>query len=344
MQPNPGFWRDKRVCVTGGTGFLGGHVARLLLPLAGHVRVFGLKPGPQAPADRLRDCECVYADIRDAAAARNAVADRDVVFHAAGPVGVWGPALAQMREIHALGTRNVLGALPSGARLVHTSSVVAIGASRDRASLTEASPFRLERLKVDYVHAKKAAEDLVLAAAARGVDAVVVNPGYLVGPEDHEDSVMGRFCLRCWQGKVPLVPPGGLNFTDVRDAALGHLLAAERGARGSRYILGGDNLLMTEFVHALAETRGMPARAARMPVWLNALVACLAEAHSRFTGREPYPSFQHFRLARYYWHYSSGRARQELGYVPRPLPQTLADTHEWYCRTGKLPSIVKRET
>jgi len=344
MQPNPGFWRDKRVCVTGGTGFLGWHIARLLLPLAGHVRVLGLKPGSQALADRFQGLDCVYADILDAAAVRAAVTDRDVLFHAAGPVGVWGAALAQMHEIHVRGTRNVLEALPAGARLVHTSSVVAIGASRERAALTEASPFRLENLKVDYVHAKRAAEDLVLAAAERGVDAVVVNPGYLVGPEDYEASVMGRFCLRCWQGKVPLVPPGGMNFVDVRDAALGHLLAAEKGARGLRYILGGENLLMTEFVRALAKARGMPARAVRMPVWLNVLAACVAEAHSLLTGREPYPSFQHVRLARYYWHYSSVRARAELGYGTRPLEQTLADTHDWYCRTGKLPSIVKRET
>ncbi len=336
MQPNPGFWRDKRVCVTGGTGFLGWHIARLLFPLAGHVRVFGLGPSSQAPADRFQGLDCVHADIRDAAAVRGAVTDRDVVFHAAGPVGVWGAALARMREIHALGTRNVLDALPAGARLVHTSSVVTVGASRDRETLTEASPFRLEGLKVDYVHAKRAAEDLVLAAAERGVDAVVVNPGYLVGPEDHEASVMGRFCLRCWQGKVPLAPPGGMNFVDVRDAALGHLLAAEKGARGLRYILGGENLLMTEFVHALAKARGMPARAARMPVWLNALIACVAEACSLWTGREPYPSFQHFRLARHRWHYSSERARVELGYRPRPLERTLADAHEWYCRSGRL--------
>jgi dihydroflavonol-4-reductase len=344
MQPNPAFWRDKRVCVTGGTGFLGWHVARLLLPLARQVRVLGLEPGSEALAAALREIDCVYADVRDAAAVRNAVSDRDIVFHAAGAVGVWGAALARMREVHELGTRNVLEALSSGARLVHTSSVVAVGASRAPSLLDESAAFGLEQLRVDYVHAKRVAEALVLAAADRGADAVVVNPGYLVGPEDHEASVMGRFCLRCWQGKVPLVPPGGMNFVDVRDAALGHLLAAERGARGRRYILGGENLAMTEFVHELARVRGMRARAPRMPGWLNTAAACVAEMHARYTGREPYPSFQHARLTRYYWHYSSARARAELGYEPRPLAVTLADTHEWYCRAEKLAEIVIRES
>jgi dihydroflavonol-4-reductase len=344
MRPNPDYWRDKRVCVTGGTGFLGWHVARLLLPLARQVRVLGLAPGSEALAAQLKEFDCVYADVRDAAAVRSAVDDRDVVFHAAGAVGVWGAALARMREVHELGTRNVLEALPSGARLVHTSSVVAVGASLDYALLDEGSAFRLQQLKVDYVHAKRAAEALALAAAERGADIVVVNPGYLVGPEDHDASVMGRFCLRCWQGKVPLVPPGGMNFADVRDVALGHLLAAEKGERGRRYILGGENLAMTEFVHELARVRRSSARAPRMPGWLNTVAACIAEALARFTGREPYPSFQHARLTRYFWHYSSARARAELGYKPRPLARTLGDTHEWYCRAGKLAEIVNRDS
>ncbi|MEQ1517967.1 MAG: NAD-dependent epimerase/dehydratase family protein, partial [Usitatibacteraceae bacterium] len=299
MQPNADFWRGKRVCITGGTGFLGWHIAQALLPLAAHVRVLGLKSAhPHKSADA--GIETIYADIRDATAVREALADCDVVFHAAASVAVWGPALNVMHEIHTQGTRNVLAALPANARLVHTSSVVAIGATRDGASLNEASAFELQSLQVDYVHAKENAEGLALSAAAQGRDVVVVNPGYLIGPNDEEGSVMGRFCLRCWQGWVPLVPAGGLNFVDVRDVALGHLLAAERGVCGRRYILGGANLPMTDFVRALASVHGMSARAPEMPAWLNALVALGAEAIALVTRREPYPSFQHYRLTRFF--------------------------------------------
>jgi dihydroflavonol-4-reductase len=245
-----------------------------------------------------------------------------------------------MREIHVVGTRNVLQSLASHARMVHTSSVMAIGASRDRMPLTESAPFDMQHLKVDYVHAKRAAEDLTLAATAKGADVLVVNPGYLIGPEDYEGSVMGRLCERIWKGKVPLIPAGGLNFVDVRDVALGHLLAAERGERGQRYILGGANLLMDEFVRALARVHGMSSeRWRQMPQWLHALLACGAEVRAYFKGREPYPSLQHFRVSRYYWHYSSERARAELGYETRPLEVTLGDTHDWYCQTGQLPRI-----
>jgi dihydroflavonol-4-reductase len=344
MQPNLRFWHHKRVCVTGGTGFLGWHLVRLLLPLAGQVRILGLKPKSPTLVKLLHRLDCVHADIRDTAAVRDAVADCDVVFHAAGTVGVWGPALAQMHEIHSLGTQNVLQALPSHARMVHTSSIAAIGASRDRAPLTETSPFQLQHLNVDYVHAKKASEDLVLAAAERGADVLAVNPAYLIGPDDHEVSIMGQFCLRVWKGKVPLIPPGGLNFADVRDVALGHLLAAERGAAGRRYILGGENLLITEFVQALAQVRGISSRRwLRMPRWLYGLLACGGALRAQVTGHEPYPSLQHWRVSRYYWHYSSERARMELGYAVRPVLDTLREMHEWYCRTGLLRRIASHE-
>ena len=337
MNPNPQFWNGKRVCVTGGTGFLGWHLARLLAPLASHVRILGLRPASQQLGTQLQAFDCVFGDIRDRGAVQQALRDCDVVFHTAGTVAVWGPALERMREIHLEGTRQVLQALAPRARLVHTSSVVAVGASRGREALTEASPFDLQHLKVDYVHAKKAAEDLALATVGTGSDVVVVNPAYLIGPEDFEGSVMGRMCVRFWKGKIPVIPPGALNFVDVRDVALGHLLAAEHGECGRRYILGGENLTMGEFFRVLASVRGMPSRwRFPMPAWLYALLACAAAFQMHVVQREPYPSMQHVRVSRYHWFYSSKRANAELGFEARPVVRTLEDAHEWYCRTGEL--------
>ncbi len=334
------FWKGKRVCVTGGTGFLGWSLTRQLLPLSADVRVLGLRPRSPELADLLQSVECVFADIRDASAVRRALADRDIVFHTAGTVGVWGPALRQMHEIHTLGTQCVLQALPEGARLVHTSSVVTVGASPRGEVLTETSPFQLQRLRVDYVHAKRAAEDLVLDAACQGRDVVVVNPAYLIGPEDYERSAMGRLCLRCWKGKVPLLPPGGLNFVDVRDVAQGHLLAAVKGKSGRRYILSGANLTLAEFFRGLAEVRGLSSRWwFQIPGWLLTAIAGCAELRAHFVGREPYPSLQQARVNRYYWYYSSDRARTELGYQARPFRETVWDAHQWYCHTNQLKAI-----
>ena len=196
----------------------------------------------------------------------------------------------------------------------------------------------MRRLKVDYVHAKKAAENIVLAAAAKGADAVVVNPAYLIGPEDHENSIMGRFCLRFWRGKIPLIPRGGLNFVDVRDAACGHLLAAEKGQAARRYILGGENRTLMDFTATLAEVRGEARLRLPMPLWLQAAIAWFAERRAVIREREPHPSMQHVRMNRYDWYYSSQRAQAELGYQARPIQTALADAHRWFCDNGWLTS------
>ncbi len=309
MQADPRFWAGKRVCVTGGTGFLGWNLVKQLLPLAAHVRILSLPPKSPALARLVQEVDCVYGDVRDAGAVRRALADCDIVFHTAGSVTVWGPSLPQMYETHILGTQQILRALPGHARLVHTSSVVAIGATRGSEVLAETSPFQLQRLRVDYVQAKKAAEDLALAAADEGGDVVVVNPGYLIGPEDHEHSIMGRLCLRCWKGRVPLLPPGGMNYVDVRDVASGQILAAERGKSGRRYILGGENLTMVDFIRGLAETRGMSSRLwFRLPGWLYLTLACCAELRACFVKRSPIQR------------YSTSVPTAITGTIPRTVP------------------------
>jgi dihydroflavonol-4-reductase len=314
--------------VTGGTGFLGYHLVKQLGDLGARVRVFALAPSPDHQIRRFAHAEIIAGDILDAAAVRAAVAGCSVVLHVAGIVAVWGPSVARMWPVHVDGTRNVLGALDPGARLVHTSSVVAVGASRSRDVLDEENPFNLVGVKLAYVQAKRAAEELAIGSDR---DVVVVNPGYLIGPEDYEQSVMGKFCHRFWRGRAPLAPPGGLNLVDVRDVAAGHLLAAERGTRGRRYILGGENLAYTDFMRMMADVAGMRPRwlptIPRPAFWLGAL---LNQARGRLRGKEPYPSLAHSRLNRYYWFFSSDRARRELGYEPRSVRESLADAYAWY--------------
>lgn len=328
MRPDPAYWAGRTVCVTGGTGFLGYHLVKLLGDLGARVRVFALAPPPDHPIRRFAHAEIIAGDILDATAVRAAVAGSSVVIHAAGIVAVWGPSVSRMWPVHVDGTRNVLSALDPGARLVHTSSVVAVAASRSGDALDEETPFNLAGVKLAYVQAKRAAEELALGSER---DVVVVNPGYLIGPEDYEQSVMGKFCHRFWRGRAPLAPPGGLNLVDVRDVAAGHLLAAEHGTRGRRYILGGENLAYTDFMRTMADVAGMRPRwlphIPRPAFWLGAL---LNEARGRLRGKEPYPSLAHARLNRYYWFFSSERARRELGYEPRSVRESLADAYAWY--------------
>ncbi len=328
------YWNHRRVCVTGGSGFLAFHLVQQLRELGARVRVFGFAPRPDHPLHQWRDVESVVGDVLDRDAVQRAVGDCEVVFHTAGLVAVWGPALAKMHAVHVEGTRNVVASAPH-ATIVHTSSIVAVGAGRRGEVLDEDSPFNLDGLPIDYVQAKRNAEQVALDAAHAGQRVIVTNPGYLLGPDDLEPSVMGRFCARVWKGRVPIAPPGGFNLVDVRDVARGHLLAAERGQSGRRYILGGENWTMKEFILRLAKVAGhRPRVVPTLPNWLLGLFASLGEKRSTWTGKEPYPSYQQARLNRFQWFYRSDRAVHELGYEPRPLDETLADAHRWHGEHG----------
>src|SRR5262249_42906303 len=162
----------------------------------------------------------------------------ETVFHTAGAVAVWGPAQNKLWSVNVNGAQNVLDAVQANCRLVHTSSLVAVGATLSGVPLTETAPFPAGADVLPYVSSQRAAEERALTSDR---DVVVTNPAYLVGPEDFEPSIMGRFCIRYWKGRVPFSPPGGLNLVDVRDVACAHLLAAEHGQTGRRYILGGED-------------------------------------------------------------------------------------------------------
>jgi dihydroflavonol-4-reductase len=334
--PNPAYWAKRRVCVTGGVGFLGWQIVRQLCDLGAEVRVLSLPPRRRHPIQDREDVACVWGDIRDAELVRHALDGCSVVFHTAGVVGGWGKILQRMQSVHVDGTANVLAAAPLDARIVHTSSLTTIGASRDGTILNENSIAEARLLKLDYVRAKLAAEQLALEAATAGRDVVITNPGYLVGAEDYEGSIMGRFCVRFWKGRVPMSPPGGLSLVDACDVATGHLLAAEHGRPGRRYILGGENHRFPSFLRLLANVANCRPRALpRIPWLMLAGVAGIAEVRGHLTGREPYPSLGHVRLNRWCWFGDSTRAIAELGYTFQPLLNSLRDAYVWH--QGRRP-------
>lgn len=326
------YWRDRPVCVLGGTGFLGRHLVRQLLDAGAFVRTLSL-PGSEFGYTHAR-LNTLWGDISDRATLAEVVAGISAVFLAAGPVGA-GPILTHKMGAHSAVLDAVLTVLPPQTRLVLTSSIVAVGATSRGRVLAEDSPFPNAELRVGYVQAKRAAEEAALAAVARGRNIVVVNPGYLFGPDDPGPSVMGQLCVRFWRGHVPFPAPGGLNAVDVRDVAAGHLLAAERGVAGRRYILGGENVRLTDLFAALARAAGLRRRVLSsfrppLPGLAYYFLAAIAELGHRFTGRDPKPSFEFVRMQRLFWYVSSARAERELGYSHRPLAETLADAFAWH--------------
>ena len=330
MQHHREFWSGRPVCIVGGTGFLGYHLARALRDLDADVRVFGLAPSVNHPLHREPGIDLHFGDVLNPTDVRAAVAGCSVVFNAAAVVSAGARNRNKFEAVHMEAVRQTFAAANSHARIVHTSSIAAIGATRRPELLSEDSPFPKEPVRIDYVHAKRAAETAALALAGQR-DVVVVNPGYLLGPEDHDLSIMGRICQRFWLGRFPFAPPGGLNLADVRDVAIGHLLAAEHGQSGRRYILGGENRSYASFLELLATMAGWK-RCSLMTAPAMALIALarVEELRCRRRNKKPFPSLHDARAASLFWYYRCDRAKTELGYEPRPLRQTIADTFAWH--------------
>src|SRR5262249_17798579 len=241
-------------------------------------------------------------------------------FHLAGVVD-FGDDWERFRRVNIEGTRNIIEAARSAGvwRLIHTSSIVAIGAAQRPIKLDETASWNLARLNVPYVTTKPKAEELALSVAGKNLEVMVVNPGCVVGPDDFSGSEFGTLCRRFWRGRVPVYFGGGNNFVDVRDVATGHLLAAERGQAGQRYILGGINLPYHAFFAELARQAPQPTFRLRMPMALAGLVAALDARRRRRYDSSANLTAAQARMLPLYFYFDSAKARRELGYSPRPL-------------------------
>lgn len=327
---NPQFWRDRPVAVTGATGFVGYHVARLLVSLGARVRAL---VRARSRTEHLERCaiEMVLAPLDCPEALVRALAGQDLVIHLAGAVhlredwqGVW--------QTNVEGTRQILRAARETQvrRFVYVSSIVTIGATREPRLLDETTPWNLGHLRVPYVLSKRCAEELALAAARQGQDVVVVNPGSVIGPEDYTRSEFGVLCRRFWCGRLPLVFRGGSNFVDVRDVAEGIILAAQQGRSGCRYILGGTNRTWLDLFRDLARLSSWPIPRWYAPRSIAPIIAWLNTYCDQRRDKRPYLSPAQAELVSWFFFMSSQRAREELGYVPRPWVQTLRDTYQFW--------------
>lgn len=317
-----------RICVTGATGFVGGHVTRLLAERGDEVRV---TYRDERRLGRLAglDVRPVRADVLDRGALRRAMRGCEVAFHAAGYVG--SRPFARVWEVNALSPRVAVEAAAAEGvgRLVLTSSVAALGPVVGDKPGREEDPFSGGGLGLDYVDSKHEGEVEALAGAARtGIEVVIVNPSYVLGvpvdrsqPGETSTRVIGSYL----RGRLPAVVDGFLNVVDVRDVAAGHLAAAERGRPGERYVLGGHDVGWVELLERVAELSGVRHPLAVLPPQAGA-VARRAEG----LGVPMAVSSQGVTLMGLDWRYSSAKARRELGYRARRLDVTLRETISWY--------------
>lgn len=314
-----------KTLVTGGSGFLGSHLVRALAERGDDLRLLARRSSKLEHLGEI-EFERATGDVTDRRAVRRALAGVDRVFHVAGRTSLRPGDRSAVFETNLRGARTVFEeALRAGVeRLVHTSTVGAIGVAKPNSTADEDSPFEIGHLGLAYVNSKHEAELEAFRLAAQGLPVVIVNPSFVLGPDDPSGTSMGlvrRFLL----GQIPAYVDGALNIVDVRDVAKGHLLADAKGRIGERYILSGRNFTFDRLFADLARISGVHPP----PLKLPAKVA-LAGARVAELGRVQLPTaVDEILSASQWWAYRNTKAKRELGFAPRPHEQTLEDAVAW---------------
>lgn len=318
--------------VTGASGFVGWHIARKLVERGCPVRVLVRQ------TSRLRELdgvEVVTGDLRDAQSLRRAVAGCGRVFHAAADYRLWAPEPREMYASNVDGTRNLLAAARDAGvgQVVYTSTVGCIGIPEDGEG-NERTPVELDDMKGPYKRSKFHAERVALEFAAGGFPVVIVNPTAPVGDHDFKPTPTGKIVLDFLKGGMPAYIETGLNLVDVRDVADGHLLAAERGKPGERYILGSQNLTLAEIFERLERASGVKAPARRIPYALAYAAGAASTGWAAVTGHEPRAPLDAVRMARKKMWVSHAKAAGDLGFSPAPPDEALARAVAWFRANG----------
>ncbi len=323
------------VLVTGANGHVGANLVRALLARGDRVRA--LVRSRQDAIDGL-PIEIVRGDVRDPDAMRHAMQGVEVVFHFAAIISIDGPRGGHVESVNVEGTRTVAeAALAAGVgRFVHCSSIHAFGDRSVGARIDEASAPLSDARAPAYDRSKAAGEAAVLELAAEGLDVVIVHPTGVIGPNDFGPSRMGRVLLDLARGRMPSLVRGSFDWVDVRDVAAGAIAAAERGGSGERYLLGGHRSGLVELAEVAAAVTGIPRPRMVLPLRVGELAAPFGLASARMLRREPMFTPESMMPLRWDPVVIRDKAGAELGYAPRPLEETVADTISWFAETGLL--------
>ena len=314
----------KPTLVTGASGFVGWHVARLLLARGERVRA--LVRGSSVVPDL--NVERVTGDLRDPDSLARAAVGCGVVYHVAADYRLWSRNPAELYQSNVEGTRNVLTAARDAGveRFVYTSTVGCIG------SEDEHSPVSLDAMAGTYKRSKFMAEAVALEFARSGFPVVIVNPTAPMGDHDFKPTPTGQIILDFLRGAMPAYIDTGLNVVHVDDVAQGHLLACEHGRVGERYILGSENMTLREILRVLAEITGRKAPSIQIPYALAYAAGVVSTAWAQVSGVAPRAPLEAVRMARKKMWVTHEKAARELGYAPRPAREALADAVAWFER------------
>jgi dihydroflavonol-4-reductase len=317
-----------RVLVTGATGFLGNNIVRTLLQQGHKVTIAKRVSSDPRTIDGL-DIESVDVDLTDRIQISPVVADVDLVIHAAAMIQLGWSKLAQSRRVNVEGTRTIAASCRrNNIRMLHISSVDALAASDGKVPNNE-TYLNPAKPSCAYVVSKRESEIAFLDQVDRGLDGVILSPGFMVGPNDWRPS-SGEMMLAIWKQWLPFAPGGGCSVADVRDVAVGVVSAIEHGRVGQRYILGGDNITYFNLWTEMARVMDRPRPKFVLPNWIAELAGRGGDLAAKFLKHEPQVNSAATRMGQLYHWYDSSKAEQELGYQWQPLTIALEDAWKWF--------------
>lgn len=322
--------------LTGGTGFVGASLARLLLQKGLKVKALARKGNDRSNLAGL-NVEIVEGGLLDKDAIANGVKGCRYAFHVAADYRIWIPNPAEMYAANVEGTENVLrSAAKAGAeRIVHCSSVAAVKVPHDKIPVDETSEYSsLDEIVGHYKKSKFQADVLARRLGKEGLPVVTVNPAAPIGAYDIKPTPTGKMVVDFLNGRIPSYIDTGLNIVHVEDVAMGHWLAATKGRIGERYILGGENLTLKEILDLLAEVSGRPGPKFKTPYPIAYAFSAVDTALAVLRGTTPLAPLDAVKMAKHYMWFKSDKAMNELGFAPRAAKIALKDAVEWYLANG----------
>ncbi|MDR3763814.1 MAG: NAD-dependent epimerase/dehydratase family protein [Acidobacteriota bacterium] len=322
--------------VTGATGFVGSHVARLLAAQGADLRLLVRSTSRRENLEGL-SADLVTGDLTDQDSLRRGMEGCDAVFHVAADYRFWVRDPQPMYATNVGGTEAVIRAAQQAGvpRTVYCSSVATLGFGYQRISVDEDTPVTEAGMIGHYKHSKYLAERKAVELAAAGAEVVIVNPSTPIGEMDIKPTPTGRIVLDFLRGNFPAYMETGMNLVDVHDVARGHLLAFEKGRRGERYILGGENVTLKQILDTLGEITGLPSPTMKVP---HSVALAYAAFDQTFNGlllhREPRATVEEVRMGKKYMWVSTAKAERELDYHPAPTRDALRRAAEWFVDKG----------
>ena len=328
-----------RALVTGTSGFVGSAVVRRLAADGHDIRVLVRPTSDRRNLEGLA-VEIVEGDLSQPETLKPAVAGCDSVFHVAADYRIWVPdGGASMYRANVDGTRALVRAASDAgvSRFVYTSSVAVLYPFPGKAIADETAVATVDDMISHYKKSKFLAEEEVMRLVREeSAPVVIVNPSAPFGPRDIKPTPTGRIVLDAAKGNMPAYLDTGLNAVHVDDVAEGHMLAFDKGEIGERYILGGDNMTLREIIKTVTDHVGRSGPWLKQPRAPLYPVASAAELVARVSGREPVVTVDALKMAAKHMYYSSDKAREKLGYAPRPAREALTEAVDWYRENGYL--------